>query len=111
MKNHASQIAAIDFLAVPTITFRLLYVFIVMSLERRHVLRFNVSQSPSACWTGQQIIEAFPYETAPRFLHETAPRFLLRDRDSIDGKDFVRRVGSTGVKQVVTARKSPWQNA
>jgi len=103
LKNHAGEIAALDFFVVPTLTFRLLYVFIVMSLERRHVLHVNISESPSARWTGQQVIEAFPYETAPRY--------LLRDRDSIYGADFVRRVRSTGVKQVVTAHKSPWQNA
>jgi putative transposase len=102
LKNHAGEIAAIDFFVVPTITFRLIYVFVVMSLERRHVLHFNVSEPPSARWTGQQVIEAFPYETAPRY--------LLRDRDSIYGKDFVRRVRSMGIEQLVTARKSPWQN-
>ncbi len=102
LKNHASEIAAIDFFVVPTITFRLLHVFVVMSHERRHVLHFNVTESPSACWAGQQVIEAFPYETGPKY--------LLRDRDSIYGKDFVRRVRSIGIKQVVTAPKSPWQN-
>jgi hypothetical protein len=56
-----------------------LYVFIVMSHERRQVLHFNVTESPSACWAGQQIIEAFPYDTAPKY--------LLCDRDSIYGKD------------------------
>jgi transposase InsO family protein len=73
-----------------------------MSHERRQVLHFNVTESPSACWAGQQIIEAFPYDTAPKY--------LLRDRDSIYGKDFVRRVRSIGLKQVVTAPQSPWQN-
>jgi putative transposase len=102
LKNHARDIVAVDFFVVPTITFRLLYVFIVMSHERRRVLHFNVTESPSARWTGQQVIEAFPYDTAPKY--------LLRDRDGIYGADFVRRVRSMGTKQVVTACKSPWQN-
>ncbi len=102
MKNHASEIAAIDFFVVPTISFRLLYVFVVMVHVRRRVLHFNVTDSPAARWTGQQIIEAFPYDTAPRF--------LLRDNDGIYGADFVRRINSMGIKQVTTAYKSPWQN-
>jgi putative transposase len=103
LKNHGRDIVAVDFFVVPTITFRLLYVFIVMSHQRRRVLHFNVTESPSARWTGQQVIEAFPYDTAPKY--------LLRDRDGIYGADFVRRVQSMGIKQVVTAYKSPWQNA
>ena len=103
LKNHAGDIVATDFFVVPTITFRLLYVFIIMSHERRKIIHFNVSESPSARWTGQQVIEAFPYDTAPKY--------LLRDRDGIYGSDFVRRIRSMGTKQVVTARKSPWQNS
>jgi transposase InsO family protein len=103
LKNHVDDIVAIDFFVVPTITFRLLYVFIVMSRDRRRILHFNVSESPSARWTGQQVIETFPYETAPKY--------LLRDRDGIYSANFVRRVRSMNIKQVVTARKSPWQNA
>jgi putative transposase len=102
LNNHARDIVAVDFFIVPTITFRLLYVFIVMSHERRRVIRFNITESPSAQWTGQQVIEAFPYDTAPRY--------LLRDRDGSYGADFVRRVQSMGIKQVVTAYKAPWQN-
>jgi transposase InsO family protein len=103
LKNHAHDIAATDFFVVPTITFRLLYVFVIMNHDRRLVVHFNISESPSAQWTGQQMIEAFPYETARKY--------LLRDRDGIYGADFVRRVRSIGVEQVVTAFKSPWQNA
>jgi putative transposase len=65
-------------------------------------MNFNVTESPSAQWTGQRVIEAFPYDTAPKY--------LLRDRDGIYGTDFVRRVRSMGVKQVVTAYCSPWPN-
>ncbi len=74
----------------------------MMSHDRRKVVRFNVTDSPSAQWTGQQIIEAFPYDTAPRY--------LLRDRDAIYGTHFVRRVKSMGIEEVLTAARSPWQN-
>ncbi len=102
LDNHVGDIVAIDFFVVPTATFRILYIFLVMSHDRRRILHFNVTTSPSAQWTAQQVREAFPYETAPRY--------LLRDRDGIFGTDFVRRVESMGVKEVVTAPASPWQN-
>ncbi len=101
-KNHVRDIVAIDFFVVPTATFRLLYVFLVMSHDRRRILHFNVTTSPSAQWTAQQLLEAFPYEAAPHF--------LLHDRDSIFGQSFVRRVESMGIREVVTAPGSPWQN-
>lgn len=102
LRNHMKQTVAIDFFIVPTIGFRLLYLFIILSHDRRKVLYFNVTESPSAKWTGQQIINAFPYDTAPKY--------LLRDNDGIYGTDFVRRVNSMNIDQVKTAYKSPWQN-
>ncbi|MCJ7630067.1 MAG: integrase core domain-containing protein, partial [Longimicrobiales bacterium] len=102
LDNPLPDIVATDFFVVPTATFRVLYVFLVMSHNRRRILHFNVTTSPSARWTTQQVSEAFPYDTAPRY--------LLRDRDSIFGTDFVRRVESMGIKEVVTAPGSPWQN-
>ena len=80
----------------------MLYVFLVMSHDRRRILHFNVTTSPSARWTAQQIVEAFPYDRAPRY--------LLHDRDSIFSDSFARRVESMGIKEVVTAPGSPWQN-
>lgn len=68
LAKHLSDVAAIDFFVAPTVTFRLLYVFVVVSLDRRRVLHFNVTANPSAQWTAQQVVEAFPYDTAPRFL-------------------------------------------
>ena len=94
--------ASIDFFTVPTATFRVMYVFIVLSHERRRVVHFNITDSPSAAWTGQQIIEAFPWDTAPRF--------LLRDRDGKYGPEFIRRVSSMGIEEVKTGPRSPWQN-
>ena len=103
LKNHAKEIVACDFFVVPTATFRLLYVFVVLSHDRRRVLQFNVTEHPTAERTGQQIVEAFPYDDAPRY--------LLRDNDSIYGKAFQERVVSLGIEEVKTACRSPWQNA
>ena len=99
--NHARDILSIDFFTVPTATCRVLFVFLVLSNEHRKVIHFNVTDSPTAFWTGQQIIEAFPWDTAPRF--------MILDRDGIYGNDFVRRVSSMGVGEVVIAARSPWQ--
>lgn len=102
MINHAGEIASIDFFTVPTATFRVLYVFLVLDNARRKIIHFNVTANPTAAWTGLQIVQTFPWDTAPKF--------LLRDRDSIYGLDFTRRVASLGIKQIPTARRSPWQN-
>ena len=102
LANHAHEMAAIDFFTVPTATFRVLYVFVVLSLDRRRVLHFNVTADPSAQWAARQVIEAFPFDTAPRFLQ--------RDRDGIYGEVFQRRVKSMGIEEVVSAPRSPWQN-
>jgi transposase InsO family protein len=102
LTNHAKDIGPVDFFTVPTATFRMLFVFLVLSNERRRVVHFNVTDSPTAIWTGQQIVEAFPWDTAPRY--------LLRDRDGIFGDDFARRVESMDIKQVLISARSPWQN-
>jgi hypothetical protein len=75
LSNHARDIVSVDFFTVPTATFRVLFVFLVLSNERRKILHFNVTDSPTAFWTGQQLIEAFPWDRAPRF--------MIRDRDGI----------------------------
>jgi len=95
LRNHANAIAAMDFLVVPTVTGRLLYVLIVMTHERRKIVHFNISESPTADWSAQQVVNAFPYDTAPAY--------LLRDRDSIYGTAFVRRVDGMGIKQKLIA--------
>ncbi len=102
LQNHAGQIAAIDFFTVPTVTFNILYGFVVLLHDRRQVVHFNVTAHPTARWTAQQMIEAFP--------EETTPRFLLRDRDSIYGEHFRFRIAGMGIEEVVTAAQSPWQN-
>ena len=86
LQNHVQALVAVDFFAVPTATFRVLYVFLVLAHDRRKILHFNVTDAPSARWTAQQMFEAFPY-TIP-------PHYLLRDRDAIYGEDFARRRSS-----------------
>jgi transposase InsO family protein len=102
LKNHVSQIVAIDFFTVPTITFGVLYVFLVLRHDQRRVVHFNVTTSPTAPWAAQQIVEAFPFEERPRF--------MLRDRDGIYGQDFRDRVEHMGIEDVLIAPRAPWQN-
>ena len=90
-----NELIAIDFFTVPTATFRVLFVLVVLAHHRRRVLHFNVTEHPTALWTGQQIIEAFP--------EDTALRYLLRDRDKIYGEEFRQRIRSLGVEEVLSA--------
>ena len=103
LNNHAKDMVSIDFLVVPTVRFRMLYVLVILSHSRRRVLHFNVTAHPTAHWSGQQIIEAFPFDSAPRY--------LIRDRDNIYGSQFRKRVKSMGIEEILTAPRSPWQNA
>jgi len=102
LRNHLGAVAAMDFFVVPTATFRLLYVLVVLRHERRKMIHFNITDAPTATWTAQQIVNAFPYDTAPQY--------LLRDRDSIYGSTFVQRVEGMGIQQKLIAPRSPWQN-
>ncbi|MCP4334333.1 MAG: transposase family protein [Gammaproteobacteria bacterium] len=91
-----------DFFTVPTATFRILYVFIVLSHDRRQIAYFNVTEHPTAQWTAQQLTEAFSFDSAPRY--------LLRCRDAIYGEAVRRRIKSLGIEEVISAPRSPWQN-
>ena len=102
LQNHVAGLASVDFFTVPTVTFRVLYVFVVLLHPRRRVVLFNVTDSPTAAWTARQVIEAFP--------DDSAPRYLLRDRDRIYGAEFRRRVQAIGIAEVLAAPRSPWQN-
>jgi transposase InsO family protein len=102
LRNHVSQLASIDFFTVPTATFRVLFVFVVLWHDRRRIIHVNVTAHPTAAWTAQQIREAWPWDTAPRF--------LIRDRDTIYGSDFRRAAQAMGIDEVLTAPRSPWQN-
>ena len=103
LKTHVTELVALDFFTVPTVGFKVLFVLIVLAHNRRKVVHFNVTEHPTAQWTAQQLVEAFPWDTPPKY--------LLRDRDAAYGAYFQRRVKSLGMDQVLTAPRSPWQNA
>src|SRR5439155_21871966 len=98
--NHLASAASIDFFTVPTLTGRVLFVLIVLSHLRRRIVHFNITEHPTATWTAQQIVDAFPDDTAPRWLH--------RDRDSVYGEPFRGRVAGMGIAEVVSAPVSPY---
>jgi transposase InsO family protein len=102
LKNHILNMVSIDFFTVPTAKFRILFVLVILSHNRRQVVSFKATSNPTTMWTAQRIIEAFPWDTAPKY--------LLRDRDSIYGTYFRQRVKNMGIKEVITAAQSPWQN-
>jgi transposase InsO family protein len=103
LENHLTQLVSIDFFTVPTIRFQVLYVFLVLAHDRRRILHFNVTAHPTAEWTGQQLRDAFPFDQLPRY--------LLRDRDAIFGIDFRQQVRDMGIREVLSAPRSPWQRA
>jgi putative transposase len=102
LDNHFHTMVSIDFFAVPTAAFRVLFVLVVLAHNRRRVVHFNVTEHPTAVRTAQQIIEVFP--------EETAPRYLLRDRDQIYGVEFRCRIAGMKIEEIITAARSPWQN-
>ena len=101
LQNHLQSLVSVDFFPVPTIRFQVLYVFLVLAHERRRIVHFAVTAHPTAEWTAHQLREAFPWETAPRY--------LLCDRDRIFGHEFVNQVKAMGIRQVLSAPRSPWQ--
>jgi putative transposase len=84
LANHVRDVVALDFFTVPTARLRVLFVLVVLAHHRRRVVHFNVTEHPTAHWTAQQIVDAFP--------DDCAPSYLLRDRDSIYGPAFRQRV-------------------
>jgi transposase InsO family protein len=103
LRNQAEGIAAIDMFVVASASFRLLYVMIILAYDRRKIVRTAVTEHPTAAWLSRQVTEGFPWDTAPRY--------LLRDRDASYGSEFCNRIEAMGITQVVTAPRSPWQNA
>jgi len=103
LDNHVSQLASVDFFTVHTVWFEILFVFIVLAHDRRRVVHFNVTAHPTAEWTAQQMLEAFPFDTAPKY--------LLRDRDRIYGQEFRDQVAVMNINEVLSAPRSPWQRA
>jgi putative transposase len=102
LKNHTRVLASCDFFTVPTATFEILYCFVLLAHDRRRVVHVNVTRHPTAAWLGNQIRQAFPFDTVPRF--------LLHDRDGCYGDDLHRPVAALGIEEVLTAPGSPWQN-
>src|SRR5262249_47948113 len=103
LKNHAKDLIALDFFTVPTATFRVLFVLVMLTHSRRRLVHFNVTEHPTAEWTARQLLEA----CAP----EEAPRYVIRDRDQVYGKRFSRQARMLDIREAVVAPRSPWQNA
>lgn len=91
LNNHVKDLVSIDFFVVTTVRFKVLFVLVILAHHRCKVVHFNVTVHPTAHWTGQQIVEAFPWDTAPKY--------LLWDRDGIYGSQFLRRVRSLGIEE------------
>jgi len=102
LRNHAPDIAAMDLFIAPTIGFELLYVLVIVQLERRKLVWINVTRHPTAEWIARQITEAFPWAEAPRY--------LSRDRDRVYGAAVTRRLRAMGIRDKPIAPASPWQN-
>jgi len=102
LHNHVQDLVSLDFFTVPTAGLRVLFVLVVLVHHRRRVVHFNVTEHPTAHWTAQQIVDAFP--------DDSSPLYLLRDRDNVYGHAFRQRVKGMGIVEVLTAPHSPWQN-
>lgn len=102
LANHVGQIMAADFFVVPTATCRLLFVLVIIAHERCRVVHVDVTDHPTAAWTAQQLREACPWGEAPRY--------LVRDRDHAF-TDWAETAKAMDIDELVTAPRSPWQNA
>jgi putative transposase len=102
LRNHREAIAAMDFFTVPTITFGMLYCFFIIRHDRRRILHTNVTDHPTSHWLVQQLREAFPYNSAPRY--------LILDRDRKYGLEVFAAIRSLQISAVRTSFQSPWQN-
>jgi transposase InsO family protein len=103
LKNHAKDLIALDFFTVPTATFRVLFVLVVLSHGRRRLMHFNVTEHPTARWTARQLVEACGLEETPRY--------LIRGRDQVYGEGFSCQARTLDIEEAVIAARSPWQNA
>ena len=102
LRNHAAEIAAMDFFAVPTATFGVLYGLFVIHHGSRRIVHANVTAHPTSAWVAQQMREAFPFDEAPRF--------LIHDRDSKFGLPVADVLEKMGVEPIRTSYRSPSQN-
>src|SRR5262249_995002 len=99
LNSHLTTTVSVDFFTVPTIRFQVLYVFLVLAHDRRRIVHVDVTDYPTAAWTAQQLPDTFPWDAAPRY--------LLRDRDSIFGRDFIEQVAALGMSEVLSTPGSP----
>jgi transposase InsO family protein len=102
LRNHVAGTAAIDFLVVPTVGFKLLFVLVILRHQRRRLISLNVTANPTAEWIARQITDAFPWNEAPAH--------LIRDGDASYGDAVTRRLAAMGIRDHPTAPRSPWQN-
>ena len=102
LANHAKTLVSCDFFVVPTVFFRVLFVFVILSHDRRRLVHVAVTEYPTSEWVAHQLLEAFPWDSAPRY--------LLRDRDRSYGEKFSEAAQWLGSREVLTAPQSPWQN-
>jgi transposase InsO family protein len=102
LHNHAAGIAAMDFLIVPTVGFKLLFVLVILRHQRRRLISLNVTTNPTAEWIAHQLTDAFPWNEVPDH--------LIRDRDGSYGHAVSRRLAAMGIRDHPTAPRSPWQN-
>ncbi len=103
LHNHAKESISLDFFVVPTATFKVLFVLLILSNDRRNILHFNVTRHPTAKWTARQLLESCGFKETPKY--------LLRDRDAIYGETFSHQANVLNIQEKVTAPRSPWQNA
>jgi|RhiMetdeSRZDD1v2_1073273.scaffolds.fasta_scaffold80548_3 putative transposase len=103
LENHAKDLIALDFFSVPTATFRVLFVLVMLTHSRRRLVHFNVTEHPTAEWTARQLLEACG--------GEEALGYLIRDRDRVYGERFSHQAETLNIREVVIAPRSPWQNA
>ncbi len=103
LRNHMKDMVAVDFFVAPTAFFELLFVFMILSHDRRRPVHFAVTEHPTAEWAARQLLEAFPWDSAPRY--------LLRDRDGSYAEKFREAANWLGIQEVLTAAQSLWQNA
>jgi transposase InsO family protein len=102
LSNHREAIAAMDFFTVPTMTFGVLYCFFVIAHDRRRILHYNVTRHPTSAWVSQQLREAFPFDSAPKY--------LIFDREHTFQGEVLETLDSLGISPIRIAIRSPWQN-
>jgi len=103
LENHVKELVSADFFVVPTVFFKVLFVFVILAHDRRRPIHVAVTEYPTAEWVAHQLLEAFPWDSAPRY--------LVRDRDGSYGERFREAAQWLGIREVLTAPQSPWQNA